>query len=203
MENSVGSPSTRPFDEADHQEEIKLLIEAAKNDRGAVAELYRIHYYAVSTYVHRRISNEEDANDVVSEVFIAMVVGLPKFRWRGVPFCIWLYRIATHKISRWARRRRWLVLDQFDELQTGVSNRPDQIDSEFIALALESLPVKLQDALSLHYLEGLSVAEIASVLNRSEGTVKSRLHTGRNLLRKLLEKRGMNFEQIGSTDESL
>ena len=186
----------------DH-EEVRKLIESAKTDRDAIGQLYRIHHGVVATYVNRRVSNAEDADDIISEVFIAMVKGLPSFKWRGVPFNIWLYRIATNKISRWARQRRSIVVDQLQDLQAKSTEPSEHVDTEFIALALECLPIKLQDVLTLHYFEGLGIAEIASVLNRSEGTVKSRLHTGRAKMRSQLEKRGIQIEKLGSNDESL
>lgn len=177
----------------DH-DHVRRLVEAARTDREAIAQLYRIHYRVIAAYVHRRVTSFEDANDVVSEVFTAMVVGLPSYRWRGVPFCIWLYRIATNKISRWARQRRTNLVDQVEQLQAKTPGLTEDIDSEWMALALATLPIKFQDVLTLHYLEGLSIAEIAAVLKRSEGTIKSRLHTGRGLMRQQLEKRGMKIE---------
>ena len=186
----------------DH-DEVRKLIELAKTDREAIAQLYRIHHRIVEIYVNRRVSNTVDADDIISEVFIAMVKGLPSFRWRGVPFHIWLYRIATNKISRWARQRRSFVVDELQELQAKSTEPSEHIDAEFIAMALEGLPIKLQDVLTLHYFEGLSVAEIATVLNRSEGTIKSRLHTGRAQMRLQLERRGIQIEKLGSNDESL
>lgn len=175
-------------------EEVRKLLVSARTDRNAVAQLYRIHYPTVAAYVHRRVSNRDDADDIVSEVFIAMVKGLPGFRWSGVPFGVWLYRIAINKISRWARQRRSIVLDQWEELQAKPIESAPHIDTELIGLALDSLPTKMQDVLSLYYLEGLNVAEIAKILNRSQGTVKSRLHSGRILMRLKLEKRGIPIE---------
>ena len=150
MDKSVDSQAVLSSLAGDDHEEVRKLIELAKTDRDAIAQLYRIHHRAVAAYVHRRVSNVEDANDVIAEVFTEMVKELPKFRWRGVPFHFWLYRIATYKISRWARQRRSVVLDQLEEPQAISTAVSEHIDAEFIAMALESLPIKLQDVLSLH-----------------------------------------------------
>lgn len=194
MDDSVasqGEPEHVGIHDHDH---VRRLVEAARTDREAIAQLYRIHYRVIAAYVHRRVASFEDANDVISEVFTAMVKGLPSYRWRGVPFCIWLYRIATNKISRWARQRRTDLIDQVEQLQARSAGQDAEVDSEWMAFALASLPIKFQDVLTLHYLEGLSIVEIAAVLKRSEGTIKSRLHTGRGLMRQQLEKRGMRIE---------
>ncbi len=179
---------------ANDHEEVRKLIESAKTDRDAIAQLYRIHHRVVESYVKRRVSNAEDADDIISEVFFAMVKGLPSFRWRGVPFNIWLYRIATNKISRWARQQRSIVVNHMQELQAKPTELSEHLDTEYIAIALECLPIRLQDVLTLYYFEGLSISEIAAVINRSEGTIKSRLHTGRAQMRLQLERRGIQID---------
>jgi DNA-directed RNA polymerase specialized sigma24 family protein len=63
-------------------------------------------------------------------------------------------------------------------------------DLELVAIVLATLPHRLQTVISLHYLEGMKVADIYRVTTRSEGTVKSRLHEARALMRERLEKRG-------------
>lgn len=173
---------------------LRELIESAKTNREAVAQLYHMHYSIVATYVHHRVPVADEADDIVSEVFITMVKELPRFRWRGVPFSAWLYRIAICKISRWARRRRRLESIELDSIRDCPNGPSEHIDAELVAMALASLPFRLQDVLSLHYFEGLSVEEIATVVNRSLGTVKSRLHYGRAKMREELERRGMKIE---------
>ena len=64
------------------------------------------------------------------------------------------------------------------------------LDTEMAEMVLATLPHRLQTVLSLHYLEGMSIADLASVVRCSEGTIKSRLHDARNLMRERLKKRG-------------
>lgn len=172
---------------------VRELIESAKTNREAIAQLYRLHYGMVASYVHRRVPFADLADDIVSEVFIAMVKELPRFRWRGIPFSAWLYRIAICKISRWAKRQRRTESIELDSV-TDCSHVPaEHIDAELVAITLASLPVKLQDVLSLHYYEGLGVEEISTIVKCSTGTVKSRLHYGRAKMRAELERRGMKI----------
>jgi len=164
------------------------LIERAKSDPAALSELYRLHFRAIATHVHRRIGKEADADDVVAETFLAMVRYLPRFLWTGVPFRVWLYRLATNQVNCWAKqRRRWLV----EQLRSETACREEQIESanhdvERLRLALLALPPRFQSVLSLHYLEELPTAEVAQVLGCRIGTVKSRLSRGRESLRRLL-----------------
>ena len=91
----------------EHDEEARL-VERAKVDREARGELYRRHYPAIFRFVHRRIGNSHDADEIVSEVFLATVNNLHQFRYRGVPFRAWLYRLAITQISRWGQVDRIL-----------------------------------------------------------------------------------------------
>ena len=165
------------------------MVDAAKNDPIALSYLYRCHYAAIYGYVYRRIGRAHDANDVVSEVFVAMVRYLPRFRWTGVPFRCWLLRLATTQINRWIRKQRWVGLwHSFDEAQHRARNPSKDEDErlERVRMALLELPYRLQSVLALHYLEGESVETIAKILICRPGTVKSRLSRARDLLRKKL-----------------
>ena len=163
------------------------LVERAKRDPNALALLYDTHYTAIVRYVARRVGPSE-AEDLTAEVFLAMVRYLPRFRSRGVPFRAWLYRLATNQVNRWARRRRRDARHRLAEFadRTGATCTTEQ--AEVVRVALLTLPPRFQSALTLHYLEGLSLAEVARVLNCAEGTVKSRLARGRDMMRAALQR---------------
>ena len=74
---------------AEHTTEYKeerALIESAKSDPVALAELYRQHYPAIATYVRRRVGDKHEADDIVADVFLSMVTQLQRYRCRGIPF---------------------------------------------------------------------------------------------------------------------
>ncbi len=66
------------------------LIERARHDRDAFARLYRNHYAGVLGYLYRRTGDSHAAEDLVSEVFISAMQGLPRYQHRGTPFRYWL-----------------------------------------------------------------------------------------------------------------
>lgn len=181
-----------PADDATKHDDEARLVERAQVDREARGELYRRHYPAICRFVHRRIGNRSDADEVVSDVFLAMVKNLHQFQYRGVPFRVWLYRLAVTQISRWARRHRRVAKQQLTDMST--QEAPDDHDTQWatdlVEAALSTLPDRLQAVLSLHYLAGMSVKEVAVVLNCRPGTVKSRLSRGRELMRRRLSSKG-------------
>lgn len=162
-------------------EDERELIQRAKTDREALASLYRRHQPRIAAYVVRRVGNAHEAEDLVANVFLAMVRGLPGYRAGEAPFVAWLYRIATNEINRWIRRRR---IRRFFGLsvEIAVESKPTE-DGERLPAALADLPLRLQTVLSLHYLEELSIAEIVAITGSPPGTIKSRLSRGRDLLR--------------------
>ena len=170
----------------------RRLVESAKVDQAALSELYRQHYSSIATYVHRRVPDQGEADDVVSEVFLEMVRGIKRYRHRGIPFRIWLYRLAAAQLSRWARRRHRWAMKEFNETEDSHSCEDvgPRLDREMMELVLSTLPDRLQTAIVLHYVEDLSVADIARITESPEGTVKSRLSEGRALMRDRLQKRG-------------
>ena len=154
--------------------------------------MYRQHYSAIAGYVHRRVSDRDEADDIVSDVFLEMVRGIKRYRHRGIPFRIWLYRLATAQLSRWARRRhRWAMKQLRETADNQTSDELERrLDRETMDVVLSSLPHRLQTTIVLHYVEGMSVADVARVTECPTGTVKSRLSEGRSLMRERLNKRG-------------
>ncbi len=176
--------------------------DSPRADRAAFVALYRQHYALIVRYVARRVGDRHAVDDLVGEVFLAALRGLPGYRDRGLPVRAWLYRIATTTVNRWARRqRRWSLrrpLDAVRELAARTGAPPVESDRRFdaeqVRRALGSLPVRYQAALALHYLEGLGVEEAALALGCRPGTVKSRLARGRAALRRrLLAQGGSKF----------
>lgn len=169
------------------------LIESSMTDPTAIGILYRRHYLAIASYIRRRVGCCHDAEDLIAETFMAMVRYLPKYRVRGAPFRSWLYRLATTQVNRWARKRRRAAMRELcvraQELAVErIDNVRQVIDRDEVRLTLLSLPTRFQVVLSLHYMEGMSVAEIADVLDCAPGTVKSRLSRGREKMRQQLKR---------------
>ena len=175
------------------------LVERAKTDPAAAAELYRKHYSPIAGYIRRRVVDHHQADDLIAEVFLSMVRYLPRFRHRGIPFRSWLYRLATSQVSRWARRqRRWATrqLEDFPEPADSVASSADTryADAELVNLVLLTLPQQWQEVLGLFYVEEKSLPEISRILGCPVGTVKSRLSRGRELMRVRLCAKGWRDE---------
>ena len=171
------------------------LVERAKSDRDSFSQLYRLHYRAIARYLYRRTGDVHLTEELLSDVFFTALRTLPRFEQRGIPFRSWLYRIATNAVNNWARRRR-RELSRFngafqrEEANSfSAAENTSELKPELLR-AFQTLTPKHQTVLALHHLEELSVDQIALVIGRSPGTVKSRLSRAREAMRNNLRNTG-------------
>ena len=153
--------------------ENKLFEELVlKNENG----LYRLSMSILKNYA--------DAQDAVHD---AILIAFEKRDALKNPdaFGPWLFRILVRVCYKELRRKRRFA-DIGDTFPDVPSRDNPYADVEMGAL-LDSLPVKIRTTVLLHYVEGYSVKEVAQILRIPEGTVKSRLSTGRALLKEKLE----------------
>src|SRR5215467_7817988 len=90
-------------------EQERLLVEAAQKDPRRFAELYEANFERVYAFIVRRVQDRHDAEDLTAEVFHHALANIARFEWRGVPFAVWLYRIAANAIADWGRKMKYTV----------------------------------------------------------------------------------------------
>lgn len=181
----------------------RSIIERAKKDPEAFGILFERYYPAIFGYVLRRVEDWNTSKDITSEVFLKALKSLWRYRWQGIPFSSWLYRIATNEVRMYFRkgRRALASLDQLMEEIGFEPIDPQTLDDERVQaerklreydefLAIRSkileLRTKYQEVIMLRYFERKSLKEIAEILDKKEGTVKSLLSRGIRKLKNLL-----------------
>ena len=153
-------------------------------DNDEAEELLRTYGPSVYRLAYARTGSHADAEDVMQEVFLKLLRKAPDFRDEEHRKA-WLLRVAANQVTdlcRSAWRRRTGPLDE----TVAAPERPDGS----VLDAVLALPEKYRMCVHLHYYEGLSVAETAAVLGRSESVVKTRLFRARAMLRDALGERG-------------
>lgn len=169
-------------------EEERLLVEAAQRDRAAFDKLYDRYFDQIYSYVYYHCGNREQAEDITAATFQRGLEDLPNFRWRGVPYSAWLYRVAGNLLSRERRRPAWL------ELQEGRLGEDLEPDADWLRReeagelhdAIRALPPDQRQAILLRFFAGMHNKEVGTVMNRSEGAVKLLVFRGVSNLRKSL-----------------
>jgi len=183
-------------------EQEQELVRQSQEDANAFGRLYDEYDIMIFNYVLRRTANVENAQDITSEVFFKALKSLKRFRWRGVPFSAWLYRIANHEVADYSRDHRYFQDISDVELNhdgmTSPSAESEILEAEaelqkhvgFLKLHknISRLSVKYQEVIILRFFEKKQLCDISAILNKPEGTVKSLLHRGLGRLKKLMEK---------------
>jgi RNA polymerase sigma-70 factor (ECF subfamily) len=170
-------------------EEERLLVEAAQRDRAAFDKLYDKYFDQIYSYVYYHCGNREQAEDITAATFQRGLENLPNFRWRGVPYSAWLYRVASNLLSRDRRRPPWLELQE-DRLGE-TDDEPDvawlrREESTELHDAIRALPHDQRQAILLRFFAGMPNREVGKVMNRSEGAVKLLVFRGVSNLRQTL-----------------
>lgn len=181
----------------------RRLVEQAKTDPLAFGRLFDAYYDRILNYVLHRTADVYVAQELTSNVFYNAMKSLGKFRWRSLPFGAWLYRIATNEVNGYYRRRARSRTVDIDDAPTDQLADPtagadrDVITAQqavaenalFLELhaAVAALDAKYQDVIVLHYFEKKSLEEIRLILGKPIGSLKSRLHRGRKMLRARLQ----------------
>lgn len=168
-----------------------LLVERCRRgDRGAFDALVAAHRDRVAATAHRLLGWSDDAEDVVQEVFLKALTHLSRFRGEA-KLSTWLTTITIHacrshqrSASRWLRKLSGLA-DRQPQRAEPPARLPDEDAETFetVRRAVAALPPKYREVIVLRYLEGMSVLDIAGVLNAPTNTVEVRLSRARQKLK--------------------
>jgi RNA polymerase sigma-70 factor, ECF subfamily len=181
-----------------HSDDEKELVRQIKHDPQAFAILYDRYYTPIFAYVFRRLGNYESARDITAEVFLKAFHKIDRFEWRAIPVAAWLYRIASNEINYSFRKSKYkpafiedVNLHQYLQYEHGIETEKAALEKaftenkEFVAMqrALLLLDIKYQEVIALRYFEDKPLKEIAAILDKNEGTVRSLLSRGLEKLR--------------------
>ena len=159
-----------------------LVGKAQQGDRVALEELYLLHFDRIYSYLHMSVGNRHDAEDLTTQTFLKMLEAIGRFRWQSAPFSAWLFRIAHNlAMDHFRSRRRVRTEEDVPELPGAEeSSAEDQAldslgDAGMLEL-MERLSAEQRQVLTLKFLFGFANAEVADILDKTEGAVKSLQH---------------------------
>ena len=169
-------------------------VVAARDDRAAFATLYRRYVDRVYGYAFYQLGDHHDAEDATERTFMAALRGLPEFEDRGSTFRAWLFRIAHNTVANAhrsrSRRRAEPLPESFERPApnadpAGLVAVADELHE--VRRAIAEMPDDRRQVILLRFVDGLSTAEVAEVLDRSPGAVRVLLHRS---LRDLAQRLG-------------
>lgn len=166
-------------------EERKLVREAQRGSRDALAELYAVHWPRAHRAAYLVVHDAGAAEDIAQDAFLAAVDALDRFDRRR-PFGPWLHRIVINRAVDWGRREALRRSAGDPEDQAGAAPPPEGIGGELMP-ALAQLPPEQRAVVVLRHLLEYTPGEISRMLELPRGTVNSRLRRGLDQLRDLIE----------------
>ena len=162
---------------------IRALVERAqKGDRAALEELYLIHFDRIYSYLHMSVGNRHDAEDLTTQTFLKMLEAVGRFRFQSAPFSAWLFRIAHNlAMDHFRANRRWQPEEDVPEPEgesepSAEASAMQVIGRQSMLELIENLSTEQQQVLTLKFVFNLPNAEVATILDKTEGAIKSLQH---------------------------
>ena len=199
MMNTRKSTSAYTASELEHIDEDELVNRFQNGDIEAFNPLVLKYEKKIYNLIYQRIRDREIAKDISQEVFLKAFKALPDFKG-GSAFYSWIYRIAINSSIDFQRRRNRNRVLTFEELPPDADEvlrmsdahpSPEKLLEEkelgkIIREAVRKLPPGQRRVFNLRHRRELAIKEIAVLLNRSEGTIKTHLHHAHRRLQGML-----------------
>ena len=174
----------------------EALVRAAQaGDASGFGQLYERYFDKVYSYLAFKLGNAADAEDLAEQVFLRALESLRGYAWTGVPFQAWLFHIAHNLLVDYLRRKGKRVNEALDESLP--DRRPaadpeavldERLTREGLIRAVGQLTELQQQVIGLKFAGGLSNAQVARLLGRTEGAVKALQHAALRSLQRRLAK---------------
>lgn len=174
-------------------DEQAVVDAARRGSQAALAELYEHYFPRVYRYCVIRLGPGEDAEDVTEEIFLRVIDNIAGFTWRGLPFGAWVFRIARNEVVSHVRRQKVrgntveIPETLAHEGRDGFEAVENQLTVAVIRKAAEQLPEAQRQVIALRFGSGLTVAETARALNKTENNVKVLQHKAIARLQKMVK----------------
>lgn len=186
------------------EEEYEILKNAILYDERALGELYDRYANRISSYIYRRIGNEEITNDLTSDVFLKMLEAIRSdTAWKS-SYSGWLYRIAHNRVIDFYRQRDRQNLVSLEDSMISTDNDSHPFDyavrkelADKLRIYLGRLTEEQQEVIEMRFLDGYSISEVVEILSKegdpkTEGSIKALQYRGTQALRQLM---GPEFEE--------
>jgi RNA polymerase sigma-70 factor, ECF subfamily len=162
---------------------VRELVERAQaGERAALEELYLLHFDRIYSYLHMSVGNRHDAEDLTTQTFLRMLESIGRFRWGSAPFSAWLFRIAHNlAMDHFRASSRWQPEEAVPEPHgaeepSAEAAAMESIGRQSMFELIENLSPDQQQVLTLKFVFNFPNAEVATILGKSEGAIKSLQH---------------------------
>ena len=168
--------SSRATSNAD---EHNLVRRAIARDRQAFARLYDRFVDKIFKYIYYKVGSRSEAEDMTAQVFLKAWEAIDRYEWTERPFSAWLYRIAHNLVVDYFRTRR-----EVTPLEESGLDNPEDLDrlaeqhltTDMLRHAITRLTQDQQQVIILRFLEGFSTEQVAKIMGKQPGAVRTLQH---------------------------
>ena len=155
-----------------------------------------MHFDRIYSYLQMTVGNRHDAEDLTNQTFVKMLESIERFQWRKVPISAWLFRIAHNlAMDHFRAHRRWQPEEEPPEPEDSAELSAEEealhsIGRQSMLAMIEGLSKDQQQVLTLKFVFNFPNGDVATILGKTEGAVKSLQHRALASLQRELAKTG-------------
>jgi len=171
--------------------EWEIVRRAQDYQEDALQSLYEVYYPKVYNYAFLQLGDVHAAEDLSSDVMLKMVESIKSYKFKGLPFSAWVFRIARNRLIDLHRRRKRRGEVDLNESIAGTLASPHSmaeraLERGQLQVALKHLTGEQRQVIVLKFIQGFDNRSIGSIMGRSEGAIKSLQHRALGALRRIL-----------------
>ena len=175
--------------------EAALVERAAAKDPDAIAKLYDLYAPKIQSFIYHRTSDPFVTEDLTGQVFLQMLEAMRGGKGWRTSFSGWIYRIAHNLVVDYYRKRGQATYTSIDDAPTLSNGDSDpyqtaaaKLENDALLRAINQLTEEQAQVITLRFLEGYSISEVAEMLNKTEGAIKALQFRGMASLRRILQQ---------------
>jgi RNA polymerase sigma-70 factor (ECF subfamily) len=178
--------------------EAALVERAAARDPDAIAKLYDLYAPKIQNFIYHRTSDPFVTEDLTGQVFLQMLEAMRGGKGWRTSFSGWIYRIAHNLVVDYYRKRGQATYTSIDDAPTLPHGDSDpyqttaaKLESDALLRAINQLTDEQAQVVTLRFLEGYSINEVAEIMNKSEGAIKALHFRAMANLRRILQQQAL------------
>jgi RNA polymerase sigma-70 factor (ECF subfamily) len=173
------------------RDEESLIRRAQQRDQVALTQIYEENFDKIYRYVVLKIGDRAEAEDMTQQVFLNALKSIDRYKFKGMPFSSWLFRIAHNQVVDYYRKKGRATTVPIDDVILPGYDNPGRdaerkMEIEEVKQATQQLTSAQREVISLRFAGELSIAEVARVMGKSEGAIKALQHAAIISLRKIM-----------------
>lgn len=191
--NAIPAPTglTKRDDQSIVIAEWETVRRAQSFDEDALKSLYETYYPKIYGYAFLQMGDIQAAEDLASDVMLKMIESIRSYKFKGLPFGAWVFRIARNRLIDLHRRRRRRGEVDLSETLAGTLASPQSmaeraLERGQLQVAMKHLTDEQRQVIVLKFIQGFDNRSIGRIMGRSEGAIKSLQHRALNALRRVL-----------------